>query len=192
MRMFVALQPPDHVVEDLAEFLEPRRQADPDLRWSAPDQWHLTLAFLPTVLDRQLDELLDQLAQAAARRTTFALSLAGSGAFPDVSRAKVLYAGVQAAASDGGPTEELARLATNVRAGSGQAGVAVDGARFHPHLTLARCGRPRDLTRWAQIVETYRSANWPVEEITVFESRLGQGPGGRALHEAVASLPLSP
>ena len=56
VRMFVALVPPDEVVEDLEAFLEPRREAAP-LRWAGPGQLHLTLAFLASVEDRRLDEL---------------------------------------------------------------------------------------------------------------------------------------
>ena len=43
--MFVALVPPAEAVEDLDAFLEPRREAGRDLRWSAPEQVHVTLAF---------------------------------------------------------------------------------------------------------------------------------------------------
>ena len=57
MRMFIALLLPEAVKQDLAEFLEPRQEAGPNLRWTVPEQWHLTLAFLPEVTDRHTDEL---------------------------------------------------------------------------------------------------------------------------------------
>src|SRR5674476_816024 len=61
MRMFIALPLPVAVKEDLSTFLEPRQEAAPDLRWALPEQWHLTLAFLPEVADRHTDELLERL-----------------------------------------------------------------------------------------------------------------------------------
>ena len=46
MRLFAAVVPPPEAIEDLAAFLEPREEAGPDLRWTTPEQWHLTLAFM--------------------------------------------------------------------------------------------------------------------------------------------------
>ena len=45
--MFIALPLPEAVNEHLAEYLEPRQEAGPDLRWTVSEQWHLTLGFLP-------------------------------------------------------------------------------------------------------------------------------------------------
>ncbi|NUS51949.1 MAG: RNA 2',3'-cyclic phosphodiesterase, partial [Nocardioidaceae bacterium] len=69
MRMFTALVPPTDAVEDLAAFLGPRQEAGQDLRWTTPEQWHLTLAFMAEVADRHLDDLVARLTRAATRRT---------------------------------------------------------------------------------------------------------------------------
>jgi 2'-5' RNA ligase len=197
MRMFVAVVPPAQALEDLEEFLEPRRAADPALRWSTSDQWHLTLAFMAAVPDRNLDGLLERLEHAAARRTPFELALAGGGAFPDPARAKVLYAAVRAPAPGDGPTgqgdgagTELDRLARGARAAAATAGTEVDGTRFHPHVTLARAGRPTQVTRWLRVLDAYRGPTWPVEEVVLVGSHLGEGPRGRPRHEEVAAFRL--
>jgi hypothetical protein len=83
MRMFAAVVPPEDVLEGLEEFLAPRREAAP-FRWAPPEQWHLTLAFMAKVPDRSVEDLLERMARAGARRTPFALRLAGGGAFPAV------------------------------------------------------------------------------------------------------------
>lgn len=36
--MFVAVLPPPEALEDLAEFLGPRREAEPGFRWTVEDQ----------------------------------------------------------------------------------------------------------------------------------------------------------
>ena len=89
----MAVVPPDTVIEHLDAFLEVRRQAA-DLRWAASDSFHVTLAFLAAVDPWRLDELSERLARAAARRTAFAAAITGGGAFPNVGRAKVLWAGL--------------------------------------------------------------------------------------------------
>jgi 2'-5' RNA ligase len=188
MRMFVAVLPPADALEHLAGFLAPRQEAEPGFRWTVPEQWHLTLAFMPAVADRHLDDLEVRLARAAARRTAFVVSLAGGGAFPNPARAKVLYAAVRTAADDGGV--ELSRLATGARAAATKAGAEADGGRFHPHVTLARIGRPVEATRWLRVLDAYRGPVWLAEEITLIASHLGEGPRRRPRYEAVAAFPL--
>ena len=186
MRMFAAVVPPEPVLEDLEEFLAPRRAAE-QLRWTRRESWHLTLAFMAEVPERALDDLLERLQRAARRRSPFRLALAGGGAFPDPARAKVLYAGV-----DGTPEarEELRRLAVGARAAANRAGAPAAGATFRAHLTLARSGRPIEATRWLRVLSTYRSEPFEVSELVLVESFLGQGPGNRPRYETVASLPL--
>jgi 2'-5' RNA ligase len=188
MRMFVAVTPPEHALEDLAVFLGPRQEAEPGFRWTVPEQWHLTLAFLGTVAERHHDDLVARLARAAARRTRFELAIEGAGAFPNPARAKVLYAGIEP--SDESGKTELRRLATGVRAAAGKAGAEVDGGKFHAHLTLARLGHPVEATRWIRVFATYRGPAWPVEEVTLIESHLGEGPRRRPRYEVRDVFPI--
>jgi RNA 2',3'-cyclic 3'-phosphodiesterase len=184
--MFSAVTPPDDVVEELEEFLAPRREAAP-FRWTDPEQWHLTLAFMENVPERSLDDLLERLTRAGRRRTPFTLALGGGGAFPGVARAKVLYVGVEAAPD---AAEELRRLSTGARAAAAKAGAPVDGATFRPHVTLARAGQPVEATRWLRILDTYRSRPFVVDELALVQSHLGEGPRKRPRYETVATFPL--
>ncbi len=182
-RMFVAVVPPQDVLDDLAAFLEPRT----GMPWITPEQWHITLAFMAAVLDRSVDELVQRLQAAAARRRTMTVSFAGAGTFPDPARAKVLWLGVQGPPDD---LDELARLAGNVRAAASRAGAPVDGKSFTAHLTLARLHRPVEATRWLRVLDTYRGASWTVREIRLVASHLGEGPRRRPRHETVATIRL--
>ncbi len=185
--MFVAVVPPEEVTDDLDAFLDVRREHAP-FRWTAPDQLHLTLAFLAAVPDRALDDLIDGLGVAAGRRAPFTARIAGGGAFPDVATAKVLWAGLDADASG---RDQLDRLAAGARAAAGRSGVAVDGQRFRPHLTLARLGRPQEVTRWVRLLDAYAGPAWSVDRVALVASHLGEGPRRRPRHEVVAELPLA-
>lgn len=186
MRMFVALVPPEDALQDLASFVGPRQEAEPGFRWTVPEQWHVTLAFLADVADRHLDDLLERLERAAARRTTFPVTLAGGGAFPNPGRAKVVYAGVDT------DRVEVGRLATGTRAAASKAGIEVDGGRrFHPHVTLARTGRPVEATRWVRVLDAYRGPTWEAREVALVQSHLGEGPRRRPRYETVGTFPLS-
>lgn len=184
--MFAAVVPPDDVLEDLEEWLAPRREAAP-LRWTRQESWHLTLAFMAEVPERSLDDLLERLGRAGRRRTPFTLSLAGAGAFPNAARAKVLYAGVEATPE---ALEELRRLSTGARAAANKAGAPAEGAAFRPHLTLARTGRPVEATRYIRALTAYRSRPFQVTDFVLVQSFLGQGPGNRPRYQVVDTFAL--
>jgi 2'-5' RNA ligase len=186
--MFVAVQPPTPVVEHLDAFLDVRREAAA-FRWAPAEQLHVTLAFFADVPDRRLEDLVERLGLAAARRTPFVAAVAGGGAFPNVGEARVLWAGLELA--EEGRTE-LTRMATGARAAAARAGVPVDGQRFRPHLTVARLGRPEEVTPWVRLLDAYRGPSWTVDRLTLLASYLGEGPRGRPRYEPVADLPLSP
>lgn len=183
-RMFVAVIPPDPVREDLEEVLSVRREAE-GLRWTLPEHWHLTLAFLEHVPDRSYDDLIHRLTRAAAKRSGQQAAVVGGGAFPHPDRAKVLWAGVELEDPVG-----LDQLATGCRAAASKAGIAVPGERFRPHLTLARTGRPISATRWIRVLEAYRGPAFRIEEIALVESHLGEGPRKRPRYEVLETFPL--
>lgn len=186
MRMFVALVPPDEAVEDLDEFLAPRRPAG-EFRWASREQFHVTLAFLASVEDRHLDELVERLGRAAARRTSFPARVAGGGAFPNVGRARVIWAGLDL--TEQGATE-LDRLATGARAAASRTGIAVDGQRFRPHLTLARLGSPAEVSSWVRLLDAYAGPPWTADRVALIASHLGEGPRGRPRYEVVEEFVL--
>ena len=189
MRLFVAAVPSREVLEDLDEFLTVRREAAA-FRWTVPEQWHVTLAFLADVPGRAYDDLLDRLARAARKRHPMRAAVAGGGAFPNVARARVLWAGVDldTVGLDGG--EELRRLATGCRAAASKAGIDVAGERFKPHLTLARIGRPVEATSWVRLLDGYRGPSWDLDEMTLIASHLGEGPRKRPRYEVLETFPL--
>ncbi|GAA1477700.1 RNA 2',3'-cyclic phosphodiesterase [Nocardioides aestuarii] len=182
--MFVAMVPPAEAVEDLDAFLDVRRAAAP-FRWTQPDQLHVTLAFLAAVPDRSLDDLVERLAAAARRRTPVTARIAGGGAFPHPDAAKVVWAGLRTTGTD---HAELVRMSDGARRAANASGIAPDGQRFRPHLTVARTGRPRQVTRWVQLLDGYEGPSWRVGEWSLVASHLGEGPARRPRYEEVARV----
>ncbi len=191
MRVFAALVPSDDAIEHLQDFLAVRQdRVDPALRWSRPYQWHLTLAFAPEMPDGLLDDLAERVASAAARRQLPALSIAGGGAFPDPDRAKVVWAGLRVHDDSPALGEEAERLATGCRTAFATAGASVDGARFRPHVTVARLRRRGPVTRWVRLLDAYEGPRWIPREVRLIASHLGQGPGRAPRYEDLAACPL--
>lgn len=184
MRMFVALVPPEEAVEHLDDFLAVRREAA-SFRWAVAEQLHVTLAFLADVPDRRLDDLVERLTRAARRRTPVPTRIAGGGAFPNARRARVVWAGLDL--SEDGRTE-LARMATGARAAATKAGIAVDGQRFRPHVTVARLGRPEEVSSWVRLLDAYEGPAWSASTWSLVASHLGEGPRRRPRYELVEQL----
>ena len=107
-RAFVAVVPPPEVLDAVERVVAPVRPvAPPRLNWTHAGQWHLTLQFLGAVDDA--DELTDALRWGLHGRPPVALALGGAGAFPSISRASVVWIGL-----DEGE-QELAMLADAVQ-----------------------------------------------------------------------------
>ncbi|HWJ81658.1 MAG TPA: RNA 2',3'-cyclic phosphodiesterase [Nocardioides sp.] len=187
-RLFAAIVPPEDALEHLEDFLEPRREAAPDFRWTLADQLHVTLAFMASVEDHLVDEYVDRLTDGLARTPVPVVQLGGPVAFPDAHRTRVLATGVL-------PVSEAAdvvleRVVGRARNAAVTVGTEVDGQRFRPHLTLARLRQAADTTSWVRLLETYVGPEWPVVEVAVIASHLGQGPRNRPRYETLAEIPL--
>jgi len=187
VRLFAAIVPPADAVEHLDEFLEPRRAAS-EFRWTLAEQFHVTLAFMPSVPEHLIDEYGDRLADGLTRTPVPVLRLAGPVTFPNPAETRLLGVGVMPESE--GADVVLERMAGRARNAAVTVGTVVDGQRFRPHLSIARLRRPADTTNWVRLLETYTGPEWPVIEVALIASHLGQGPGGRPRYETLAEIPL--
>jgi 2'-5' RNA ligase len=189
MRCFVAVIPPDDVIESLDEFLDTRRgersKHGDSLRWVSSESFHLTLAFTESLPEARLDDACERLEAAATARRPTTATLGGGGAFPHAASGRLLYVGVRA-----GDPAALASLSTGARNALATSGARADGQRFTPHITAARSRVPVDLIAWLRLLDTYRSRAWPIEAISLVRSQLGQGAGGRSRYDVLAEFPL--
>ncbi len=184
MRLFVAIAPPSAVLDELDALVEPLRARRLDLRWTNREAWHVTLAFLGQVDEAAATRLLPRLERAARRHQQVRLAFAGAGAFPAAARANVLWSGLS------GDCGALARLAESVAAGASRAGAPPPdkGRRFRPHLTLARCRMPADVTGLVASLDGYQGQPWTAERVHLVRSRLGATEHPR--YTSLASWPL--
>jgi 2'-5' RNA ligase len=186
MRLFVAIAPPPDVFDELDALAGPLRAGRPDLRWTSRDAWHVTLAFLGQVDEAAATRLRPRLERAAHRHHAFRLAFSGAGAFPAATRANVLWSGLS------GDRRALAHLAESVAAGASRAGAPPPDKRrrFQPHLTLARCRTPADVTELVAALAAYQGRPWTADRIHLVRSRLGATEQPR--YATLGSWPLRP
>lgn len=125
MRLFVSIDLPDKIIEEVRTWLPERKG------WKKVQhhQMHLTLAFLGECQDEELSNIHYALAQIEFK--AFDTTISGLSAFPSESAPRIIWAWVE-------PVQELMKLQEMV---SGQVQHYMKSNRSHsyiPHLTLAR------------------------------------------------------
>jgi 2'-5' RNA ligase len=141
------------------------------VRWTKPDQLHLTLWFLGELPGEQLPALCQALSSALNGATRFRLHLAGLGAFPTPRSPRVVWVGLA------GHLPQLLDVQRRVAQAAGPFGERQEAHPFHPHLTLGRVNRPdaavgRAFADWMAGSPPTGSCDWEVEAVRLIQSVL--------------------
>jgi 2'-5' RNA ligase len=129
MRTFIAVRIP--VTDPISSVIRQLQTMRPALKVVSDDQLHVTLKFLGETDDSVVPRLGSLLHAIAATEAACEMNLTGLGAFPQVSRPNVVWAGFV----DSGP---LVRLASSLESRCEALGFPREARPFRPHLTLAR------------------------------------------------------
>ena len=173
MRLFLAVWPPADIVASLAALPRPETA---ELRWTTPDQWHVTLRFL--------GEVGPDAAAEVSRLVAGGLGSVGpveAHLGPSTARfgRRVLHV----------PVSGLDALAAATVAATAGIGRSPDHRPFAGHVTLARARHPRGV-ELRPLAGAPVAGHWVVSEIAVEASRLGAGPGRSARYEVLDVLAL--
>lgn len=176
MRLFFSLPLPGDVRERLRVPLDRARGlCGRTLSFANPAQLHFTLAFLGDQDEAALERA--RAAAAAVNHSGFDFDIAGAGAFPSLSRPRVVWLGLRKGAS------EMTDLARALREQLVRNQVSFDDKPFRPHLTVARLkSRGRVPGEALTVLETC------AESARASEFHLVHSRGGR--HETLHSFAL--
>jgi len=164
MRLFVAVRPPECVLDALEALVRPTIAT---ARWTTREQWHVTVRFLGNVDDPEP-------VIAVLRDRVRALPGVEAVLGP---RAAMLGRGVVHL-----PVGGLDDVASVVNAATAAFGDPPDRRRFKGHLTLARTKGPI-----ADRSSLDLTATWTVDQVELIRSHLGGGP---ARYETLAAFSL--
>ncbi len=178
MRLFLAVPVPDDRVGELVRLQHGLRIG----RRTAPESFHVTLAFLGEVDEVRAGTLAESL--MAERLEAAEITLRGTGHFGG-DKPRLVYAGVEA-------TPALDRLATRLGRTARQSGIEVEARRFVPHVTLARLRGWREdaapVAAFEAETQLFRLPTFRPLAVTLYESHLH--PEG-ARHDPLAAFPLT-
>lgn len=139
MRLFVAVEIPAGVRDDLASLLKDFRilssqLADKRPRWMRPENLHVTLKFIGEADSAKIEGIRGALSKVRSDGPVD-LQFRGLGFFPNETHPRVLWAGMNASAN-------LPFLAGDIDRALETQGIAREQRAFAPHLTLARFEPP--------------------------------------------------
>jgi 2'-5' RNA ligase len=173
LRLFVAVTIPDAVRE---EMLRVQRELQPlaprgVIRWTKPEQFHLTLRFLGDVSSGHVTGLQDSLRAACSGVPVLRLRALGVGFFPNARSPRVIWVGI----TDGenGLVDLQRKIKDAVQPFTAEQG----GERFAGHVTLGRVKlfKQSEISELAAGAETMRNrtfGEWTAREIEIIRSEL--------------------
>lgn len=178
MRLFVALEIPEAVRENLAAAqsqLQKKLQknlqaAGTELRWVRPKNFHVTLKFIGQASREELAAIMEELRGVRPEGAVKA-AVRGLGYASHAKRGGVLWATMEA-------PNFMKMLAGQIDRRLARLGIPAEEREFLPHLTLARCKQSGAMPAIRAAVREYDghdfgSMLW--EEFRLMESRLGAG-----------------
>ncbi|MDZ7706374.1 MAG: RNA 2',3'-cyclic phosphodiesterase [Trueperaceae bacterium] len=181
-RLFLAVDPSPsqrRAVTDLQATLQDDARLARALRWSPPEQVHLTLSFLGDVAIDRRGAVVRAAALAARRTSPFTWRPSRLDGFPSAQRARVAWLDI----AEG--RDALVALEEALVAALSAQGVApADPRAFTPHLTVARTRRGRTVA--LPQVEA-RAPLATAGHIRLIRSVLG---ADGARHDLIARLPF--
>ncbi len=148
MRCFVAVDLPEEVKDELRRLQQKIRECS-DLRASFTKDFHITLKFLGELTPPKAEEVKKKLSICRFKKS--AAKLDSTGVFPNESRIRVVWAGIE-------PEDEILKLQKEVDEAL-QANFAKE-KDFKAHITLARVKYIGDKKAFLQLLK-----NTAVEKI---------------------------
>jgi len=139
------------------------RDAGVDLRWVAPTNYHVTLAFLGWTGADAIGAVCDALERATVGQDRITFRTSRLGAFGSLDQANVLWAGID----DPGP---LTRLAAPLREAMTALGFASDARPYHPHVTIARLSETRAIRDVVLPMAEQMFGDTRIDAVSLFES----------------------
>ncbi|MCX6900530.1 MAG: RNA 2',3'-cyclic phosphodiesterase [Verrucomicrobia bacterium] len=172
MRLFIAVDVSEEVRGAVAEQVTRLRQANADVGWVKPENFHLTLKFLGEAPDAQLADIKAALDLVALSRASFEMELRGMGCFPERGVPRVVWVGA------GAGQDVLTVVARDVEDAMEALGFVRERREFAAHLTIGRVRSPCGAERLQRLVEAEADTGFgrcAVDEVRLYKSTLASG-----------------
>lgn len=175
IRTFIALDVERFTRDRLAGLQERLAAEGAAAKWVEPENLHLTLLFLGEVDMREIPNVCREVERAAAECRPFAMTLAGTGAFPSPRHPRILIVHVTEGA------DEIIELHDKIESRLLELGsYRREDRPFKPHLTIGRVRGKQEgdgMSAAIRKFESWEGGQSQVGEVLVMGSELrSEGP----------------
>ncbi len=157
----------------LEEFSRAVKATDAPLKMVNLDNIHATQKFLGDTHEDLIPEIEKIMKDAVSGISPFTINIKGTGAFPNLNRLSVVWAGMEGA-------EPLGTIAEKLNTGLEPLGFRPERRKFSPHITVARVKGGRNKEKLVDIILKYQDTEFgeiQVDRIILKKSVLTpQGP----------------
>lgn len=137
-----------------------------DIRWSRPENLHLTLHFFGETEQENLEKIRVSMLSVKRCHRPFLVDVIGLGAFPSLRRPRVIWLGLN-------PQNQLGQLHRDCRRALHATGLVTDSRPYSPHLTIGRAKKKtNELTTLGSDLGQQLVGHLPVDRLVLYESRL--------------------
>lgn len=184
-RSFIAIELPDHIRHAVLNIQNRLKSGVKGIKWVVPDNIHLTIRFLGDLDKKEIEAVKEVLAGVAGSMPPFSLSAKGIGAFPGLTRPRIIWIGLT------GDLARLLELHLKVEDRLEAMGMEKEERRFKGHLTIGRVKGKIDALRFiesAKALTDFETEPFSVNQIILFKSELKPaGPIYTRIHSELLS-----
>lgn len=178
MRAFIAIELPANIKDSVLKIQDKLKIALPKVSWVKPENLHFTLKFLGEISDKQQESINQIIREVAGTITDFKIKLESLGAFPNVSRARIIWVGSEQV------PEELKQIVEQLETKIAKLGIPKEERPFRAHITIGRIKHNLIPSVLEKEVGKINNLEFNARGITLFQSTLGRlGPTYTALRE---------
>ena len=160
IRTFVAVLIAEDLKKKMSEVQEQVKKLAPDVKWVAPENFHVTMKFLGSVREDELAEVCAAVEEAVSPFSPFELSISGLGAFPSPARARVVWIGIEKG------REQLSGLASAIDERLAGLGFEKEDKAFKAHVTIGRVKTSRFLKKLAEEIGSVDADNLGTQQVS--------------------------
>lgn len=153
MRCFIAIEIDRNLKSEIQKTVSELKRAGTEIKWVGIEGFHLTLKFLGEIKEKTAKKIEVRLREVCKAHPVFSLSVKGTGVFPDYSRPRVLWIGIE-------KSEALHRLFESIEEEMQELGFEKETRRFNPHITIGRVKSPKGVRETLKDLRRYREHNF--------------------------------
>ena len=171
MRAFIALYLSPQLLDECLRIQKTLGRRFDCIRWTKPEQIHLTLKFLGDLDEQGVPEVSRAIESAVSQINPFDIVLGACGRFPEDRPARIVWVGFNKGAA------QLSSLERAVSAAVTPLGFAPEKRPFVPHLTIGRVDDGGNIKNLSRVISEIQVSplRQRLDSIKLMKSELGRG-----------------